>query len=70
MKKFLAMLLALSMILSLAACGGNDAPAATPTDAPEAPVADAPAAHLAFSQGSRRSDLPKRQGRPRSHERV
>ena len=44
MKKFLAMLLALSMILSLAACGGNDAPAATPTDAPEAPVADAPAA--------------------------
>ncbi len=40
MKKFLALLLALTMVLSLAACGGSDAPAA----APEAPKADAPAA--------------------------
>ncbi len=39
MKKFLALLLALAMVLSLAACGGSDAPAA------EAPKADAPAAN-------------------------
>ena len=38
MKKFLALLLALAMVLSLAACGGSDAPAA------ETPKADAPAA--------------------------
>jgi len=38
MKKFIALLLALAMALSLAACGGSDAPAA------EAPKADAPAA--------------------------
>jgi len=39
MKKLIAMLLALAMVLSLAACGGNEAPA---TEAPtEAPVADA-----------------------------
>ena len=40
MKKLIALLLALVMVLSLAACGGNDAPA---TDAPEAPATDAPA---------------------------
>ena len=39
MKKFLAMMLALALVLSLAACGGSSAPAAT-----EAPKADAPAA--------------------------
>ena len=40
MKKLIAMLLALAMVLSLAACGGKtEAPAAT-----EAPKADAPAA--------------------------
>ena len=48
MKKFLALLLALVMVLSLAACGGSDAPAAEApkADAPaaEAPKADAPAA--------------------------
>ena len=43
MKKLMAMLLALVMVLSLAACGGNTAaPAAT-----EAPKADAPAAEAA-----------------------
>lgn len=43
MKKLLAMLLAVVMVLSLAACGGSSEPAA---DAPaaDAPVADAPAA--------------------------
>ena len=40
MKKILAMLLALVMVLSLAACGG----AAAPEAAPEAPKAEAPAA--------------------------
>ena len=39
MKKLMAMLLALVMVLSLAACGGSSAPAAT-----EAPKAEAPAA--------------------------
>ena len=39
MNKFMALLLALAMVLSMAACGGSSAPAAT-----EAPKADAPAA--------------------------
>ncbi len=39
MKKIIAMLLALTMVLGLAACGGSSAPAAT-----EAPAAAAPAA--------------------------
>ena len=39
MKKFLALIMALAMVMSLAACGGSSAPAAT-----EAPKADAPAA--------------------------
>ena len=38
MKKLIALLLALAMVLSLAACGASEAPAA------EAPKADAPAA--------------------------
>lgn len=43
MKKFLALMLALAMVLSLAACGGKtEAPAAEPA-ATEAPAADAPA---------------------------
>ena len=44
MKKFLAMMLALAMVLALAACGGSSAPAATEAPAAEAPAADAPAA--------------------------
>jgi len=43
MKKILAMLLALVMVLSLAACGGSSAPAEK-APAAEAPAADAPAA--------------------------
>lgn len=45
MKRLFALLLALVMVLSLAACGGNAGPAASP-DAPaaDAPAADAPAA--------------------------
>ena len=39
MKKLFALLLALVMVLSMTACGGSSAPAAT-----EAPKADAPAA--------------------------
>ena len=46
MKKLLAMLLALAMVLSLAACGGSSAPAETKAPAAEAPAAEgeAPAA--------------------------
>lgn len=42
MKKLIALLLALTMVLSLAACGGSDAPA-TEAPATEAPATDAPA---------------------------
>ena len=43
MKKIIAMMLAILMVMSLVACGGNDAPAA------DAPAADAPAADAAFT---------------------
>jgi putative lysine transport system substrate-binding protein len=42
MKKLISLVLALTMLLTLTACGGSDAPAAT-----EAPKADAPAAAVA-----------------------
>ena len=42
MKKILASVLAILMIISMAACGGNSAPAAT-----EAPAAEAPATESA-----------------------
>ncbi len=44
MKKLTALLLALCMLLALAACGGNAAPAATEAPAAEAPAEEAPAA--------------------------
>ena len=44
MKKIIALLLALVMALSLVACGGSQAPAATEAPATEAPKAEAPAA--------------------------
>ena len=43
MKKLLALLLAAAMVLALAACGGNSAPAATQAPAAQAPAAEAPA---------------------------
>ncbi len=46
MKKFLAMMLALAMVLALAACGASE-PAATEAPAANAPAADAPAAPAA-----------------------
>ncbi len=51
MKKLIAMLLALVMVLSLAACGGEEAPA---TEAPktDAPAADAPAVEEPAAAGS------------------
>ena len=44
MKKILAMLLVLAMALSLVACGGSSAPAATEAPKADAPAAEAPAA--------------------------
>ena len=43
MKKLIAMLLALTMVFALAACGGNAAPAPTQAPATEAPKTEAPA---------------------------
>ena len=50
MKKLFAILLSLVMLLSLAACGAEEAPA--PTEAPkaEAPAADAPAAEPTYME--------------------
>ncbi len=47
MKKLIAMLLALVMVLGLAACGGSSAPAATEAPATQAPAAEAPATEAA-----------------------
>ena len=44
MKKLIALLLALTMVLALAACGGSAAPAATEAPKTAAPAAEAPAA--------------------------
>lgn len=44
MKKLIALLLALTMVLALAACGGSAAPAATEAPKADAPAAEAPAA--------------------------
>ena len=44
MKKIIALLLALAMVLSLAACGGKSEPAATEAPKADAPAAEAPAA--------------------------
>ena len=44
MKKIIALLLAMAMVMSLAACGAKSEPAATEAPAAEAPAAEAPAA--------------------------
>ena len=44
MKKLIALLMALVMVLSLAACGGSSAPAATEAPRADAPATEAPAA--------------------------
>ena len=51
MKKFLAMLLALAMVLSLAACGAKAEAPAAEAPAAEAPAAEAPAAEGAILAG-------------------
>ena len=51
MKKFLALLLALTMVFALAACGGSSAPTATQAPAAEAPAAEAPAEAAALNVG-------------------
>ena len=51
MKKLFALLLALAMVLSLAACGASEAPA-TEAPATEAPATEAPAAEAPAAAGS------------------
>ena len=51
MKKFVAMLLAVVMVLSLAACGGSGA-SETKAPAAEAPAAEAPAAEAPAAEGA------------------
>ena len=53
MKKLIAMLLALVMVLGLAACGGSSAPAATEAPATQAPAAEAPATEAAPAAAGR-----------------
>lgn len=54
MKKILASVLAILMIISMAACGGNSAPAATQAPAAtEAPAAEAPAAEAPADAGQK-----------------
>ena len=47
MKKLFALLLVLAMVLSMAACGASEAPAATEAPKADAPAAEAPAADAA-----------------------
>ncbi len=56
MKKILALLLALTMVFALAACGGGAAPAATQAPAAEAP-AEAPAEEAPAAEAPAASDL-------------
>ena len=49
MKKLIALLLTLVMVLSMTACGGSAAPAATEAPKADAPAAEAPAAPAADS---------------------
>ena len=56
MKKLIAMLLALVMVLGLAACGGS-APAATEAPAAEAPAAEAPAAEAPAEEAPAEKEL-------------
>ena len=50
MKKFLSLLLVLTMVLALAACGSKtEAPATTAAPAADAPAAAAPAASVTMS---------------------
>ena len=53
MKKLMAMLLALVMVMSLVACGGSSAPAATQAPAAEAPKAEAPAPEAPAASGEK-----------------
>ena len=52
MKKLFALLLALAMVLSMAACGASEAPAATEAPKADAPAAEAPAAEAPAAAGS------------------
>ena len=55
MKKFLALLLALTMVMGLAACGQSAAPAAPAAPAAEAPAAEAPAAEAPAAEAAEKA---------------
>ena len=52
MKKLFALLLVLAMVLSMAACGASEAPAATEAPKADAPATEAPAAEAPAAAGS------------------
>ena len=52
MKKLFALLLALAMVLSMAACGASEAPAATEAPKADAPATEAPATEAPAAAGS------------------
>lgn len=53
MKKLLAIILSLAMVLALVACGGSSAPAATEAPKTDAPAAEAPAAEAPAASGNK-----------------
>lgn len=57
MKKLIALLLTLAMVLSLAACGGSEAPAATEAPKADAPAAEAPAAEAPAAEPTYKTEL-------------
>ena len=57
MKKLIAMLLALVMVLGLVACGGSSAPAATEAPAADAPAAEAPKADAPAAEAPAEKEL-------------
>ena len=57
MKKMISLLLVLAMALSLVACGGSSAPAATEAPAANAPATEAPAEMTAEEKAAAEAEI-------------